>query len=275
MVNMNAEPYTWPCAPITFASICSQPLAHCTTRVSKIHKSSAARKFSPLSLIERDFQVVCGSHEAHRRTHFNLKYNIRSCRYSYTSARVTTIHSCLFKLFSHCFACVFIKRCVSISHFIRCHALSRFVIIVSNWFSGIQIIRHGKPTAKSSSLLSISKNFTSNRPLIASSCTAKSGTSAHQPTIPPTKGPFCIKETANVAFREAYCLSHPITSPYCSILPSSTKCFFNFSVCHNEIAQARHKFVAKAQVHPTVLANSSLSVRHLNLSLLYDSTCKS
>ena len=100
----------------------------------------------------------------------------------------------LFKLFSHGFACVFIKRCVRIRHSIRCHARSRLFIIVSNWVPGIQISRQGKTTAQSSSLLSMSKNCTSNRPRIASTCTAKSGTNAHHPTKPPTQRPIVYQK---------------------------------------------------------------------------------
>ena len=61
--------------------------------------------------------------------------------------------------------------------------------------------------------------------------------------------------TPTITFREAYSLPHLITSLYSPILPPFTKSVHKISVCHNELAQARHKFLAKAQIQPTALAN--------------------
>ena len=78
-----------------------------------------------------------------------------------------------------------------------------------------------------------------------------------------------------ITFREACSLPHLITSLYSLILPPSTNSVRKISVCHNELAQARHKFLAKAQIQPTALANFFFSVQHLHLCLLCDSLSRS
>ena len=59
------------------------------------------------------------------------------------------------------------------------------------------------------------------------------------------KGAMNIKMTAGVTFREAYILAHLIASLDFAILPPSIKCVLEIAVCHNELAQARHKICSQ------------------------------
>ena len=197
---------------------------------------TAARKVPSLSLIVRDLQVVCGSHQTRCRTQCNHKYNIHSRRCSYTSARVTTMHSCLFKVFSHCFACVFIKRCVSIRHSFHCDPCSLFATMVSNRLWGTQTI--GKANRQCNYwVFSICAKVVHQTDHVLRAPALRKVKRTHTTRLyRARKGAPHIKMAASVTLREAYWLSNLINSLDRPILAPSTKCVFKIAVRHNELA---------------------------------------